>query len=195
MSHHGTRWRNLLHPCVSARSGHPHVIAGARPHPHLSHHVGHVLSLQQKTITICCPGRVTRSHLLRHSVLGRRRSGAHPVLHAGVTSGVTARVTSSHHVALHAGHHATARALHHARVAGASGHPTHVHAGAVGTHGVPHHHTVGSHHLHAAAIGHHVGHWLSCPHHVRVLHPHPHHHLLLLTHLAHAWVTRVHLEI
>ena len=50
MSHHRTRWRDLLHPSVPAGARHSHIIAGARAgaHPHLTHHVGHVLSLQQQ---------------------------------------------------------------------------------------------------------------------------------------------------
>ena len=134
------------------------------------------------------PGHTTthNSHLAGHSVLWRRGPVAHPVLHP--------RVAAAHHVALHPGHHPIAGALHHARVAGGPGHPAHVHAGTVGTHRVPHHHPVGSHHLHAATVGHHVGHGLTRPHHVGVLHPHPHHHLLLLTHLTHAGVAGMHLE-
>merc|ERR1719397_209644 len=110
-----------------------------------------------------------------------------------MTTRMTTRVTSSHHVALHTGHHTIPWSLHHAGVTRGAGHPTHVHAGNVRTHGVPHHHPIGSHHLHPATVGHHVRHWLPCPHHVRVLHPHPHHHLLLLAHLTHCWVARVHL--
>ena len=188
MSHHRTRWRDLLHPSVPAGPRHPHIIAGSGPgsHPHLTHHVGHVLSLQRENITTHPASTQHNSHLARHSVLWRRRPVAHPVLHA--------RVSTAHHVALHTGHHTIAWPLHHAGVARGPGHPTHVHAGTVGTHGVSHHHTVGSHHLHAATVGHHVGHGLARPHHVGMLHPHPHHHLLLLAHLTHAGVAGMHLE-
>jgi len=156
----------LLHPWVPHRGPrHPHVGA-SWAHPHLGHHVRNILSLR-------C-----------HPIFWGWRSIAHSVLHCWVPG--------THHVPLHVhpGHHPIPMALHHAGVTRGSRHSCHGSVRTIGTHGSSHHHSVGTHHLHACAIWHHVGHGLACSHHPLLLHAHSHHCHLLRIHLCHS---RMHL--
>lgn len=162
MPHHRAGRGYLLHARVpDGRAGHPHVRA-PRPHPHLGHHVGDILTLR-------C-----------HPIFWGWWSIAHSVLHCWVAR--------AHHVPLHVhpGHHPVPVTLHHPGVAGGPRHASHGSVRTIRTHGPSHHHSVRAHHFHTRTIWHHVGHGLPGSHHPLLLHPHSHHCHLLRIHRCHA---------